>query len=134
MTGHWLWAVDTTGRERQIGSVAVAGQTYFALAVTSTITGIVDVWSQGATLVGAAVTVGLTEVALAAANTARRAITIFNNASAAVLYVGPTGVTTASGMRISPQSSGTFSSAAGAAWFGISDTAGTNVRVLEERT
>ena len=131
----WLWATGSTGIQRQIGAVAVTGQTYFALPVSLSGTSTVDAWSAGQTLVVSIVTVLTTATAIVAANTARRAITITNTDPARTLYIGPTGVTVATGTPIGPMASGTFSSSAAAAWFGISDgPSNINTRVLEERT
>lgn len=83
------------------------------------------------TLAGDAVTVGTDEVLLAAANTDRRSITI-QNLGAADIYIGPTGVTTATGIKIAASGGiGTLSGTT-AALYGISGAAGNDVRVLSE--
>lgn len=128
-----LFAYGSDGKAHPIGALTVASQAYYALSFSGTITGSVDAWSQGTTLASSAVTVGTTAVSLAAADTTRRAITIVNTSASATLYVGASGITTSTGAPILPSASGTFSSSAGAAWFGIASAAGTDVRVLEEK-
>jgi hypothetical protein len=127
----WAWGADGVGHP--LGAVAVSGQAYYALAVTGTISGSVDAWSQGQNIANSAVTVGASQASLVAADTTRRAITIVNNHASNTLYVGATGLTTATGCPILPSASATFSSSAPAAWFGIASGAGTDVRILQEK-
>jgi hypothetical protein len=77
------------------------------------------------------VTVGTTEVALpGTALTARRYAMIQNNGNKSI-FVGPTGVTTASGIEVGKGSTIALEAGASIALFGISTDAGQNVRVFE---
>jgi len=79
----------------------------------------------------AAVTVGATAVLVSALNTDRRSVTI-QNLGAADIYIGPAAVTTATGLKIAASGGiGTLSGTT-AALYGISGSAGNNVRVLSE--
>jgi len=79
----------------------------------------------------AAVVVGTTEVALpGTALTARRYAMIQNNGNKSI-FVGPTGVTTASGIEVGKGSTIALEAGASIALFGISTDAGQNVRVFE---
>jgi hypothetical protein len=78
-----------------------------------------------------AVTVGTTEVALpGSALSGRDEVTIQNLGSQSI-FIGPTGVTTASGLEISKKSNMTIQLGPSVSVFGISGTAGQNVRVFE---
>lgn len=128
-----LWVIDpATGTWVPIQGVASGNN--WNLQTTATISGTIDSWSKGATLVSTAVTVGASATSLVAADATRRAVTIFNNHASNTLYVGAAGVTTATGIPIGPGSNATFYQAPAAAWFGIASGAGTDVRVLEEKT
>lgn len=82
------------------------------------------------TITGAGVTVGVAEGLLIAANAGRKRLTI-QNLGAAEVYIGPTGVTTADGIRIG--SGGAYETdKTSAAFYGISTAPGQDVRVLEE--
>jgi hypothetical protein len=82
------------------------------------------------TITAAAVTAGVSEVSAAAANSSRKLLTIQNNGSVDV-YIGPTGVTTSSGLKIA--AGGSYSTEnSTAAYFVISGTASQNCRILEE--
>ena len=81
-------------------------------------------------ITAAAVTVGTSEVSLAAANSSRKLLTIQNNGSVDV-YIGPTGLTTSTGLKVA--AGGSYSTENSTAqYFGISGTASQNCRVLEE--
>jgi hypothetical protein len=82
-------------------------------------------------IIAGAVTVGAAEVLLAvgvATLANRRVLRVYNN-SAAIIYVGPTGVLTTSGYPILPNGSEVFYGAANL--YGIAAGAGNNVRVVE---
>lgn len=87
----------------------------------------------GATLASAAVTVGTTEVALTAADTSRFSVTI-QNLGGADIYIGPTGVTTSSGLKVAANGGVLTLDKQTAAVYGISGSAGNDVRVLKEST
>lgn len=81
-------------------------------------------------LTAAAVTVGTSAVVVAAANVDRRSVLIVNNA-ANVIYVGPAGVTTATGVPVAA-GGGALTLNTTAAIYAIAGSAGNNVRVLQE--
>lgn len=85
---------------------------------------------QGATLAVSAVSVGVAATLLAAASPGRRSIRFFNSGTVPV-YLGPAGVTTATGMPIDPSSIWIEGDAAAAAFYAISGTAAQTVRVFE---
>lgn len=77
----------------------------------------------------AAVSVGVAATALVAADATRRGLRVRNNGTADV-FLGGAGVTTANGcIRLVPGALWVEDEAPGAAWFGISGTAGQDVRV-----
>lgn len=79
----------------------------------------------------APVTVGTAATALVAASATRRAVR-FYNAGTADVYLGGSGVTTANGcIKIAAGQSWFEDDAPGAAWYGISGTAGQSVRIQE---
>lgn len=87
---------------------------------------------QGATIADTApVTVGVVATALVAASATRKSVR-FYNAGTADVYLGGAGVTTAIGcIKLAPQTAWVEDDAAGAAWYGISGTAGQEVRIQE---
>lgn len=77
-----------------------------------------------------AVAVGIAATQIVAANTSRRSVLVQNKGAASV-YVGPANtVTTATGIEVASGGSLTFTCAS--ALFGISGTAGQDVRYLDE--
>jgi hypothetical protein len=86
--------------------------------------------SGGTSLTNAAVTVGTAEVLLAAADPTRQSVTI-QNLGAADVYVGATGLTTATGVKLASGGAITLDKQT-AAIYGISGSAGQDVRVLTE--
>lgn len=99
------------GYDRVIGDVT----TILATTVTNT----------------AGVSVGAAATALVAAATARRGLR-FYNAGTADVWLGGAGVTTANGcIKIGPGQTWIEDDAPGAAWYGVSGTAGQNVRIQE---
>lgn len=91
---------------------------------------IVTSGSIGGTITSVAVSVGVAATLLKAANGARHALTIQNLGTDAV-FVGPVGVTTATGARLLPGERFETDNVT-AAFYGISATAGQDCRVLEE--
>jgi hypothetical protein len=85
----------------------------------------------GATVAAAAVTVGTSAVALAAASSGRHSVTV-QNLGGADIYVGPSGVTTSSGLKIEANGGAVTLDKQTAAIYGISGSAGNDVRVLTE--
>lgn len=79
----------------------------------------------------ATVTVGTTEVALPTTALAGRTRMIIQNRGTKGIHVGPTGVTTASGLGISKGGSLTLEIGEAVSLFGISSAAGQDVRVFE---
>jgi len=86
--------------------------------------------ASGTALAVAAVTVGTSATLLAAANSSRQALTIMNNGTATI-YLGGSGVTTASGLPVTA-GQGFVVEGTTAALYAISGTAGQDVRVMEE--
>jgi len=76
------------------------------------------------------VTVGTSEILLVPANTDRTGLTIFNNHSTGILYVGRTGVSATDGIPVQPK--GSLSIANGGEVKVIGDTASMDIRYLEE--
>ena len=74
-------------------------------------------------------TVGTGATQLLAANPSRRSMLIANNSST-IIYVGPAGVTTASGIPIAANSTLSDNQSKDD-WYGISTVANLDVRVLE---
>lgn len=86
---------------------------------------------QATAITQAAVLVGVTAVLLAAASAARKSIRVFN-AGAADVYLGSSGVTMVNGaVRLKSGDIWIEDDAAAAGWYGISGTAGQDVRVQE---
>lgn len=88
--------------------------------------------SGGATLTAAAVSVGVAATLVAAASTTRMAVTIQNLGTVDV-FVGPSGVTVASGVKIASGGAITLDKQT-AAVYAISGSAAQDVRVLTEST
>ena len=87
---------------------------------------------RGTASIFGAKTVGVTEVALAISGAyANRRGILIQNLGAKDIYIGLTGVTTSTGMKISPQTSLWFSVSEAVVLYGISATAGQDVRVME---
>lgn len=85
-----------------------------------------------AAIASAAVTVGTSEIELPGTPLAGRdTVTIQNRGTSDSIYVGPTGVTTATGLEIGKRSSMTLELGPSVDVFGISGTASQNVRVFE---
>lgn len=82
-------------------------------------------------IASAGFTVGTTEVALPTTALANRRELIIQNLGPVSIYVGPTGVSTATGIEIGKRSSMTLSLGPSVAVYGISGSAGNNVRVFE---
>lgn len=78
-----------------------------------------------------AVTVGATEVALPTAALAGRREIFVQNLSSNDIYVGPTGVTTSSGLRVAKGATLTMKAGQNIALYGIAAGAGNEVRVFE---
>jgi hypothetical protein len=86
--------------------------------------------SAGAVLNASQTTVGVTAAVLVAASNTRQSATIRNRGSVSI-YVGPSTVTTGSGLAIDPGETFTFSGTT-AAIYAIAATAGVPVHVLTE--
>ncbi|OAN44002.1 hypothetical protein A6A04_08965 [Paramagnetospirillum marisnigri] len=88
--------------------------------------------SVSSVLSAVAVTVGTSAVQAAASSSTRQKLTVRNNSTAAKVYLGSSNaVTTASGFPLGPGEGFTFEGTTAAIW-AISDTAGTDVRVMAE--
>ena len=77
------------------------------------------------------VTVGVTEVALPTTPEPGRDLIIIQNLGSSSIFVGPTGVSVSSGLEISKRSSLEIALGPSVAVFGISGTAGQDIRVFE---
>lgn len=87
--------------------------------------------TQGSLVSQSAITVGVAAAPLAAVNGDRKSLRVFNNGAADV-YLGGAGVTTANGaVRLKSGDTWVEDDGAAAAWYGISGTAGQDVRVQE---
>ncbi len=105
------------GYDRTVGDVQILNTANVKTVLGTTITNT------------AAVTVGVAETALVAADPARRGLRVLNNGTADV-WLGGAGVTTVNGcIKLAPGDLWSEDDAPGAAWFGISGAAGQNVRV-----
>ena len=90
----------------------------------------VEVFYKGTSVLATAVSVGTTATPLpAAALTNRRSLMVCNNGGA-VVYVGPSGVTTATGYPLFPRQALALETG-GLIVYAIAATSGNNVRVLE---
>lgn len=87
----------------------------------------------GATVAASAVTVGTSAVALTAADSSRYSV-IIQNLGAADIYIGPSGVTTSSGLKVVAAGGAITLDKQTAAIYGISGSAGNDVRVFVEKT
>lgn len=96
------------------------------------VAGDLTVASSNTAIVSAAVTVGITEIALPTTPaTGRESVTIQNRGTSDSIYIGPTGVTTSTGLEIGKRSNMTLDLGPGVAVFGISGIASQDVRVFE---
>lgn len=127
-----------SGNPVKVGSRAVSG----ALAAVSATGDRADllsdmyrrVWINDSPNIGAAsvaVTVGATEVALPTTALAGRRRMMIQNVSSNDIYVGPTGVTTSSGLRVSKGSTLSIEIGEDVLLYGIAGSAGNSVRVFE---
>lgn len=82
-------------------------------------------------MTAASVSVGLTEVALPASALAGRTRIMIQNKGDKSIYLGPTGVTTASGIEVSKGGTFTMELGQAIALFGISSAAAQDVRVVQ---
>ncbi|MCK9602377.1 MAG: hypothetical protein M0R06_25250 [Sphaerochaeta sp.] len=125
------WDGTLEASDIEIGAVEIKDGTTDARAVVDA-AGELSVVQRGETdIIAGAVTVGAAEVLLAvgvATLANRRILRVYNN-SAAIIYVGPTGVLTTSGYPILPNGSEVFYGAVNL--YGIAAGAGNNVRVVE---
>jgi len=87
--------------------------------------------SPNTAIASAAVTVGLTEVALPTTPIAGREEVTIQNRGPNSIFIGPTGVTTSTGLEIGKRSNMTLNLGSAVDVFGISSAAGNNVRVFE---
>ncbi len=87
--------------------------------------------SCNASFASAAATVGTSEAALPASALALRKKVLIQNRGTKSIYVGPTGVTTSTGIEVGKGSTLELNVGPNIALFGISGTAGQNVRVFE---
>ena len=78
-----------------------------------------------------AISVGITEVALPTTPLAGRTRIMVQNNGSKPLYLGPTGVTIASGIEVSKGGTFTMEMGEALALYGISDTAAQDVRIIE---
>ena len=78
-----------------------------------------------------AVSVGLTEVALPTTALAGRTRMMIQNSGEKSIYVGPTGVSTSSGLEVTKGGTLSLEIGEGVSLFAISDTASQDVRVFE---
>lgn len=128
--------VDITSATAQTVKVLVmdgdGGYDRFIVDIASSVGVLEVVPAQGETITDIApVTVGTSATALTAVSTTRKSVR-FMNAGSADVYLGGAGVTTANGcIRIGSGETYIETNAAGAAWYGISGTAGQSVRVQE---
>jgi hypothetical protein len=112
------------GQETMAGSLPVViASDQSAVAVTPA--------SLAVAVAVAAVTVGTSAAALPASALAnRRTVTVYNNGSATI-FLGPSGVLTTTGLPVTAGSAFSLDLAAGVVLYGISGSAGQDVRVLE---
>lgn len=82
-------------------------------------------------IASAAVTVGTSEAALPSSALSNRRRLIVQNRGTVAIYLGPTGVTTSSGLEVLPNGVVVIELGPGVTVFGISGSAGQNVRVFE---
>jgi hypothetical protein len=84
----------------------------------------------GGTLSGATVTIGTSAALIKGSTSGRESIVIQNVHASNDLYVGPSGVTTSSGVKVPAGQSITFDDYIGPV-YGIASAASTDVRYLE---
>ena len=83
-------------------------------------------------MVSGAKSVGITEVALAVSGAyANRRGILVQNLGTVNIFIGQTGVTTATGIRITPNTSLWIAISEAVVLYGIAETAGQDVRVME---
>lgn len=87
--------------------------------------------SPNTAIASAAFTVGTTEVALPTTALSGREEVIIQNRGPQPIYIGPTGVTTSTGLEIGKRSNVTLALGPSVDVYGISTVAGNNVRVFE---
>lgn len=117
-----FYVTDTSGAANSV--TFVIGDGDFRRFV---ITGQLDL-AKASVISSAAVTVGTSQAILAAASTGRKELRIQNLGTVDV-YIGETGVTTATGIKLAPGQTHFEDTAPEAAWYAISGTAGQDVRV-----
>lgn len=100
----------------------------FVINKSASLTGEVEI-IQGSIITQSAVTVGTSEIELIAATAAAKFL-IIQNLGAADIYIGGSGVTTGTGIKIKPDASLVIDHAAAAQWKAISGAAGNSVRVV----
>lgn len=108
------------------------GRANISGSIDSAITNTVDSFSKGATLTPSTQTIGTVAASIAAANAARRAITVKNRHAVSSIYIGDSGVTTANGMEVEAGQAITLNASAAAQVYAIGDTSNMNLRILEE--
>jgi len=95
------------------------------------VSGDLNVASPNTSIASVAVTVGVTEVALPTTALSGRDEIIIQNNGSVPIFIGPTGVTTSSGLEIGKRSNVTLNLGPSVDVYGISGTAGQDVRVFE---
>lgn len=117
------------------GALAGTDGDYIPLTTNATgqlrVAGDLTVASPDTAIVAAAVTVGVTQIALPTTPLANRDELIIQNSGTAPIFIGPTGVTISSGLEIGKRSNGVLKLGPSVDVFGISGTAGQDVRVFE---
>ena len=98
-------------------------------ASSARIGGAVDI-KQGTTLSASSVSVGSTATQLVAASSTRKSVR-FQNLGTEAVYLGPSGVTTANGIKLDPGATWIEDNGAAAAWYAIAATGPVDVRVQE---
>jgi len=95
------------------------------------IAGDLNITSPNTAIKSTAVTVGVTEVKLPAVPIAGREEITIQNKGPNPIYLGPTGVTTSTGIEVGKRSNMTLTLGSGVDVFGISGVAGNDVRAFE---
>jgi len=121
---------------RNDAGTALAGDgDYIPLTTDSSgnlrVAGSLTIGPPDSTIDSQAVTVGTTEVAIPTTAEPGRDTAIIQNLGSSSIFVGPTGVTTSSGLEISKRSSLELKLGPSVTVFGISAAAGQDVRVFE---
>lgn len=122
----------TTSTGVVVPLLASASGSNWILSVSAAISGTVDPASTGATIASTQVSVTTSSTQLLAASTTRRAATFTNHSTSVNVFIGPTGVTTANGILLTPGSSATFSDAPRAAYFAVAASGTQTVGTLAE--